>query len=85
MWDNLEDAFKDLDSNEYNFFAKSLGSYLRALMVEGFTREEAFNLVESYSKFVYDMVIEEMISKSQAQSDDEESDSGSDLDDVDEV
>lgn len=74
MWDNLEDAFKDLDKDEYHFFAKTLGSYRRALETEGFNKEEAFKLVEAYSKFVYDMVIEEMLNKGPIRSDDDDSD-----------
>lgn len=58
-WDSLEAAFKDLDSKEFGFFADALGAYLKALMKAGFTREEAMKLVESYSRFIYDMSIEE--------------------------
>ena len=62
MWDNPEQAFRELDKNEYNFFARTLGAYHKALMAEGFTRRESMKLVETYAKFVYDMVIEELIS-----------------------
>lgn len=62
MFDNVEDAFKDLDKKEYDFFAKALGLFRDALVKEGFEREEAMVLVASYSKFVYDMGLEEFIS-----------------------
>lgn len=77
MWDNLEQAFGELDRNEYQFFAKTLGAYRRALEAEGFSRREAMRLVETYAKFVYDMVIEEIISGKQDYSG-EETDSGDD-------
>lgn len=60
-WENLEQAFKDLDAREFTFFAAALASYRRSLMKEGFTRREALRLVETYSKFIYDMSIEEFI------------------------
>lgn len=63
MWDNIEDAFKELDGKEYAHYAKALGAYFKALLDEGFTREEAAPLVHTYSKFLYDMTLEEFTSE----------------------
>lgn len=60
---NLDDLFKDLDANEFNFFAISLAAYRDSLTSKGFTRKEAMRLVETYSKFIYDMSVEEFIAQ----------------------
>lgn len=60
-WDNPEDAFKELETKEFSFFAKALAAYKRALVQEGFNDEEAMRLVEAYSKFIYDMSVEEYL------------------------
>lgn len=65
MFEDIEEAFKDLDKNEFAFFATSLAGYRDSLMSKGFTRREAMRLVETYSKFIYDMSIEEFISQKQ--------------------
>lgn len=64
-FENYEEAFKELDKKEHVFFSRALGGYLKSLMQEGFTRREAFRLVEAYARFVYDMSIEEFISQKQ--------------------
>lgn len=63
MWDSLEDAFKELDKNEFMEFATSLAAYKDALMSKGFTRREACRLVENYAKFVYEWAIEDAVSR----------------------
>lgn len=78
-WDNVEDAFKELDENEFTFFSRSLAAYRRRLMSEGFTRREAMRLVEAYSKFIYDISIEEFM----AEKDSERADRIFGTDDVD--
>lgn len=60
-WDNLEDAFKDIDKNEFRFLAEALSSYRKSLMDEGFTRREAARLVESFAKYIYDMALEDFM------------------------
>jgi hypothetical protein len=60
-WENLEDAFKELDRKEYQVIAKALGDYRDSLMTQRFTRRESMRLVETYSKFLYDMSLEEFI------------------------
>lgn len=62
-WESLEDAFKELDDQEFGVIATALGGFRSALMKNGFTRREAIRLVETYSKFIYDMSIEEFISQ----------------------
>lgn len=62
-WDSPEDAFRELDEMEYSLFAKALADYRNQLMKEGFTRRESLRLVESYSKFIYDMVVEEFLAQ----------------------
>lgn len=79
MWDSIEDAFGELDKEEYFFFARTMGAYMRSLMAEGFTRREAFRLVESYSKFVYDMVIEEVMAEKDSKSNDDDDQDDRDL------
>lgn len=60
-WDNPEDAFRELDQKEFVFFAQALAAYRESLIKEGFTRREALRLVESYSKFIYDMSVEDFL------------------------
>lgn len=62
-WTNVEEAFKELDRKEFNFFAQALGAYRKALVKEGFTRREAQRLVETYAKFIYDMSLEEFLTE----------------------
>lgn len=62
-WDSLEDAFKELDSKEYMHYARALGAYKRALISEGFNDKEATELVLTYSKFLYDITLEEFLSE----------------------
>lgn len=62
-WENLEEAFRELDDKEFTVIAKALGDFRSSLMKNGFTRREALRLVESYSKFIYDMSIEEFIAQ----------------------
>lgn len=62
-WKNVEDAFKELDAKEYTFFASSLSAYLSSLMTEGFTRREAMRLVEAYSRFIYDLTLEDFVNQ----------------------
>lgn len=71
-WDNLEDAFKELEAREFAFLASCLGALRKSLMNEGFTRREALRLVESYSKFIYDLGMEEFIMRTRAQDDAED-------------
>lgn len=81
-WDSLEEAFKDLDSNEFAFFSKALSAYRRALMKDGFTRREAMRLVEAYSRFIYDMSVEEFMvqnDKKRFSSDDVDDDDDPDI------
>lgn len=81
-WENIEEAFKDLDANEFKFFAAALSSYRRSLMKEGFTRKEAMRLVDTYSKFIYDMSLEEFIvSRNEAIANDDDDDGDVDIDD----
>lgn len=77
---NVADAFKDLDENEFSFFSTALAGYRDALMKRGFTRREAIRLVESYSKFIYDMSIEEFMARRAEEQDakDDELDNGDD-------
>lgn len=62
-WDNVEDAFKELDVEQYDVFSGSLATYFQSLQKQGFTRREAFRLIEGYSKFVYDMAFEEYVAE----------------------
>lgn len=62
-FDSLEEAFEDLDKREYAFFAKALAAYRNALLEQGFSKSESFKLVAAYSKFIYDMGLEEYISE----------------------
>lgn len=71
-WDNVEAAFKELDAKEYSFFANSLSAYLKSLMDQGFTRREAMRLVESYSRFIYDLSIEEFLHQKHDELDEDE-------------
>lgn len=84
MWDNVEDAFKDMDRKmdvaEYSLIARLLSSYRESLMQQGFTRREAMRLVESYSKFIYDLVIEDMLSSSSKSNKDDIEDDEDELD-----
>lgn len=66
-WDNVEDAFKELDKKEFAFIASSLGAFRHALMAEGFTRREALRFVESYSRFIYEMSMEEFLADKEKQ------------------
>lgn len=66
-WDNVDDMFRELDEREYNLIAGALGNFRSSLMTNGFTRREALRLVETYSKFIYDMSIEEFLSQRRAQ------------------
>ena len=81
-WDNLEDAFKELEAREFAFLASCLGALRKSLMSEGFTRREALRLVESYSKFIYDLGMEEFIMRSRVNDDEEKYEAPED-DDVD--
>lgn len=69
MFKNVEEAFKDLDEKEFHFLAATLSAYRDSLLKHGFTRKEAMKLVEAYSKYIYDMSIEDYMK------DDEEEDS----------
>lgn len=62
-FETLEDLFRELDINEFKFYAEALASYRKALLQAGFNSVEAFKLVESYSKFIYDMSIEDFVNK----------------------
>lgn len=81
-YENVEDAFKDLDKREFHFFASALASYRKALMDQGFTRREAVKLAESYSKFIYEMSIEEYMNRKAAESSEVDIDVDDDDDDV---
>lgn len=63
MWNNLEDAFKEIDAREFDFVAKALAAYRRSLTGEGFSQREAMRLVEGYAKYIYDMSLEEFIAQ----------------------
>lgn len=58
----VEDLFNELDQSKFYEVAKPLADYRNELMKNGFTRREAMRLVETYSKFTYDLMIESMIS-----------------------
>lgn len=87
MWEDPEEAFKELDVKEFSAPAETLGAYLKALMKAGFTRRESIRLVEAYSKFLYDMAIEEFMAMKRLQEDIElpidEDDQEEDVDDLD--
>lgn len=80
-WENLEEAFKDLDAKEFEFFAAALGAFRQSLQKQGFTRREAMRLVETYSRFIYDMSLEDYIANKNRIDEDEEDD---DVDGIDE-
>lgn len=74
-WHTAEELFKELDQTEFKFFASALSAYRASLMNEGFTRREAMRLVEGYSKFIYDMSIEDfMVEKASNEDVDEDDD-----------
>lgn len=68
-WENVDDLFKELDKKEYHFVSASLWTYMKSLMDSGFSRREAFNLVQGYGKFIYDMTLEEFISNRRMEED----------------
>lgn len=80
-WDTVEDAFKELDKDEYSIFSTALSTYFKALQESGFTRREAFRLIEGYSKFVYEMMVEEYVRDYEEKEDEEDEDVASDGDD----
>lgn len=57
----VEDLFKELDDHKFSHIAKPLAALRGELMKEGFTRRESMRLVESYSKFLYDAALEDII------------------------
>ncbi len=82
MYSDVEDAFKDLDKREFHFFASALAAYRKSLMDQGFTRREALRLVESYSKFIYEMSVEEFMSRKAKEDSEQDIDLDDDDDDV---
>jgi len=60
---NVEELFKELDEQQFVDVAKSLAAYRGSLMKEGFTRRESMRLVEAYSKFLYDITLENFLSE----------------------
>lgn len=63
MFDNVEDAFKQLDEAQYWPFAEALANYRDALIKKDFTRSEAMQIVHVYSKFIYEWALEEALTK----------------------
>lgn len=80
---DFEKEFKKLDSGEFTFFSKALSGYRNSLMAEGFTRREAMRLVEAYSKFIYDMSLEDYISRNRREELEQELELDQDFDDDD--
>lgn len=82
-YENVEELFQELDENQYSKLSGAMWAYMRSLMKQGFTRRESFNLVQGYSKFLYDMTLEEFISQKRMEEDNALEQSLSDEEDVD--
>lgn len=54
MYDNLEEAFKQLQQNKHKPYAEALAAYRDALLEQGFLREEALEILKLHTKYVYD-------------------------------
>lgn len=61
MWENPEEAFKELDEKEFAPIASTLSALLKCLGEEGFTREEAFELTKNFSKLLFDLTFEDYV------------------------
>lgn len=70
MFDNLEDAFKQLDKKPYEPVSKTLALFRESLMQHGFTRRESMRLLDTYAKFLYEWAIEEALRDSLPSNDD---------------
>lgn len=54
MYENLNEAFKQLKQNKYRPYAEALAAYRDALVEQGFTRGEALEILKLHTKYVYD-------------------------------
>lgn len=60
MYENLDDAFRDLESKKYYSMAGELAAYRDALMAKGFTRREALRIVERFAELVHENIIDDV-------------------------
>lgn len=82
MYENLDDAFKDLKYKKYAPYAQALAAYRDSLLDEGFTRREATELLKLHTKYMYDRAFEaqslaDLINNDELTKEDFEGDDGS--------
>lgn len=63
MWEQPEDAFKELDNKiskqSYGFVAVTLGGLREALLEQKFSARESFRITEHYAKMLFEMTLDE--------------------------
>lgn len=58
MYENVNEAFKQLKQNKYKPYAESLAAYRDALLEAGFSRTEALEVLKLHTKYIYDRAYE---------------------------
>lgn len=60
-YDKYRDEFHELDKKEYGFLGKQLALFKEAMQDHGFENEQAMELTAQYTKFIFDMGVEEFM------------------------
>lgn len=71
MWENPEEAFKELDEKEFAPIASTLSALLKCLKEEGFSHDEAFDLTKNFSKLLFDLTFEDYVNQKRLEEEEE--------------